>query len=193
MTWRLAESLRTLIAQVNIEAPNRSKRSDGTIGDAEHATRVSDHNPNSSGVVTAVDLTHDPDHGADMNRISDALLKSRDPRIKYVIWNRRLFSTNRAPFWEWRAYTGPSPHDKHMHVSVVGVQSLWDDVRKWSIGADMLTTKEEEVVRAILKEITPEDAKDLKDILESMRKVGSNPSFVETLILDHRKEVAEGR
>ena len=45
MTWRLARSLETLRAQINRIAPNRSKVSDGTIGDAKHASRSSDHNP----------------------------------------------------------------------------------------------------------------------------------------------------
>ena len=45
MSFRLAESLITLREQANTIFPNRSKASDGWIGNAEHATRASDHNP----------------------------------------------------------------------------------------------------------------------------------------------------
>ena len=34
--------------------------------------------------------------------------------IQYVIWNRRIWSSY-AP--TWRAYTGPSPHTDHVHIS----------------------------------------------------------------------------
>ena len=37
--WRIAKSLDTLLAQLNALAPHRSKLSDGSIGDAAHATR----------------------------------------------------------------------------------------------------------------------------------------------------------
>ncbi|MQB02542.1 MAG: hypothetical protein GEU78_20460, partial [Actinobacteria bacterium] len=80
MAWRVARSLLTLRDQVDAAAPNRSKRSDGTIGDAAHASRSSDHNPwvkdGATGVVTAIDLTHDPAGGANMHTISEALRTS---------------------------------------------------------------------------------------------------------------------
>jgi hypothetical protein len=67
MAWRPAKSLIQLRDQINQIAPNRSKASDGTIGDAAHASRASDHNPwvreGDAGVVTAIDITHDPDDG----------------------------------------------------------------------------------------------------------------------------------
>ncbi len=65
MNWRLAKSLETLRSQVNAVHPNRSKESDGSIGNAEHSARESDHNPNSAGVVCAIDITPDPAGGVD--------------------------------------------------------------------------------------------------------------------------------
>jgi hypothetical protein len=65
MAPRIAKSLDVLRSQINKAHPNRSKVSDGWIGDTAHAARASDHNPNSGGVVTALDLTHDPAHGFD--------------------------------------------------------------------------------------------------------------------------------
>lgn len=118
MSWRPAKALMTLLAQIDAAAPKRSKVSDGRIGNAEHALRASDHNPNSRGVVTAMDVTHDPKHGCNAEIITEGLRLSQNGRIKYVIWNRRVFSATVKP-WKWRAYTGKNPHTVHFHISVV--------------------------------------------------------------------------
>ena len=137
MAWRVAKALDTLLVQINGIAPGRSKLSDGSIGDAAHASRSSDHNPwvkdGAMGVVTARDYTHDPGHGADMHAISEALRSARDPRIKYVIWNRRSFSLA-SPAWAWRPYGGSNPHDKHMHVSVQSSKGSYDSTAPWAVG-----------------------------------------------------------
>lgn len=117
MSWRAARSLDQLLSEVNAAAPNRGKAADGTIGDQAHAARASDHNPNAAGVVRARDFTHDPEHGCDAGAIAEAIRKARDPRVKYVIWNKRLFSATRAA-WSWQEYTGDNPHQKHVHISV---------------------------------------------------------------------------
>lgn len=135
MQWRLAKSLEKLRAQFNAAAPNRSKASDGSIGDAAHASRSSDHNPwvldGKMGIVTAVDITHDPADGVDGNEIAVALLK--DPRTKYVIWNRKIANPDISG-GEWRAYSGSNPHDKHVHVSVRAEKDHYDSVAAWSLG-----------------------------------------------------------
>jgi hypothetical protein len=127
--WRLARSLETLRAQVDAAWPDRSKASDGTIGDAAHARRTSDHNPNARGVVCALDITHDPANGCDAGKIAAALRASRDPRIKYVIWDRKIFNSQLWP-WEWRDYRGTNPHTAHVHISVR--DDVSDDV-PWNI------------------------------------------------------------
>lgn len=134
-TWRVAYGLDKLLAQINAMAPNRSKASDGSIGDPEHRERPSDHNPDAQGIVRARDFTHDPAAGADMDKISEALRVSRDRRIKYVIFNRRIFSGVAGPSpFTWRPYTGTNPHDKHMHVSTVADNAIADDTSEWEIG-----------------------------------------------------------
>jgi len=138
-SWRLAESLVSFRNQINTAYPGRNKGSDGTIGDAAHAGTVSDHNPNSAGVVTAFDLTHDPDHGVDIANISSQLVASRDNRIKYIIQNRKILIT--ANGWIWIPYSGGDPHTNHLHLSV-GLD--YDNGRNWELtgGNDVITVKD---------------------------------------------------
>ena len=90
--------------------PNRSRASDGIMGDAAHQRRRSDHN-----LGNAFDLTHDPDNGVNCNAL--ALLAINDERVTYVIWNRQIYNRARAAEG-WRPYGGSNPHTHHMHVSI---------------------------------------------------------------------------
>ena len=133
---RLAKSLVTLIDQVVQQFPNRNTRNDGTIGDTAHQHRVSDHNPNISlggkGIVTALDITHDPAHGFDALAFAESLRQQKEPRVKYVIFNGRIFSSETHP-WEWRDRNkGAGDHSEHVHVSVVDDPKLFDDAAPWS-------------------------------------------------------------
>jgi DNA/RNA endonuclease G (NUC1) len=134
--YRIARALDVLCQQVNAAAPNRSRLSDGWIGDKRHQIRTSDHNPwvtdEGTGVVTALDLTHDPSNGFDANTLAEALRRARDPRVKYVIWNRRIMSSTIQP-WEWRPYTGMNPHTLHLHVSVQPDKAAYDSEATWTI------------------------------------------------------------
>lgn len=140
MAWRVANSLIHLRDQVNKMFPTRSKESDGTIGDAQHASRSSDHNPwvkdGGEGIVTAMDLTHDPSVGFDSYKFADWLMEKKDPRIKYVISNRRIGSGSDGPApWVWRKYTGSNPHDHHVHISVKSDKKDYDNTKDWDIGS----------------------------------------------------------
>lgn len=128
MAWRLAESLTVLRNQANRLAPQRSKASDGTIGDQAHQNRKSDHNPNQHGVVTALDLTHDPEHGADMHVWANSIIKHRHPALDYVIWDEHIAGpwTN----YNWQ-YHGRGSHVQHMHVSVQESPALYDLTNEW--------------------------------------------------------------
>jgi hypothetical protein len=136
MAWRLAKSLETLRTQVNAKWPGRSKASDGTIGDEAHQERTSDHNPwvkdGTMGVVTGMDITHDPAHGLDSEQLAEALRRSKDPRIKYIISNRKIASSETAP-WEWRPYTGKNPHNHHVHISVRPDKTHYDSTASWPL------------------------------------------------------------
>lgn len=133
MAYRIAKSLATLRDQINEASPNRSKASDGWIGDAAHSSRTSDHNPDKTGIVRALDVTHDPAHGVDGDKLAAALIATKDPRIKYIIWNRRIISGRSGPSaWVWRPYSGANPHTKHLHLSVVST-AAGDDGKAWAI------------------------------------------------------------
>ena len=127
MSWKLAPALNKLRTQVNKEWPKRNKASDGTIGDLAHSSTVSQHNPNRAGVVTAMDITHDPKHGADMNKLKEKIIK--DSRVWYVIFNRRIWESGK-----WSTYTGINPHDKHLHVSTKQTSKYYNDSKDWTIG-----------------------------------------------------------
>lgn len=136
--WRLAASLQRLRDNVDALAPLRGRQSDGSIGDAAHASRNSDHNPwvemNGKGIVTAIDITHDPANGCDAERLAESLRESRDPRVKYVIWNRRIFSAT-IQAWQWRPYTGSNAHVHHIHISVQAEAERFDDSADWVVVA----------------------------------------------------------
>lgn len=86
----------------------------------------SDHEPhvtiNGKSYATAVDLTDDKVRGCDADAWAEYLRLSHDERVKYVICNRRMFSSYPArgyPAWTWRPYTGSNPHESHTHLSIV--------------------------------------------------------------------------
>jgi hypothetical protein len=141
--WRVAQCLLTLRNQINQRAPNRNKASDGTIGDRRHCSgspRASDHCAwiidGAHGVVSAMDITHDPAHGCDANALAEAIRDARDPRVKYIIWNRRIANSSPIggqPAWAWRNYTGSNGHTHHIHISVKSDRAHYDSTTPWSI------------------------------------------------------------
>lgn len=129
MSWRLAKSLTVLHDQINKQFPGRSIDSDGTIGDQAHAARHSDHNPNSHGVVQAMDITNDPRHGLVSRKLAEALIATKDPRLKYVISIRQIAEAKHG--FKWTAYSGINPHEHHCHISVSDDPQLYDQEQPW--------------------------------------------------------------
>lgn len=124
--------------------PNRRRTSDGLCASSQHHNQNpgSDHEPNilidGKYYESAFDLSDDPAHGCDAHAMAELLRIVRDPRIKYVISNRMMFSSysgrdstgkSFAP-WEWRKYNGSNPHDTHIHVSVLP-NHLFDTAPWW--------------------------------------------------------------
>ena len=83
--------------------------------------------------------------------LAASLVASRDTRIKYLIFDRRILSGAAGPSaWTWRPYTGPNPHTHHLHVSVVASPAC-DDTRPWALPApteeDVMTQDQENWLR----------------------------------------------
>lgn len=140
--WRLAKSLEVLRSQINTRWPARNKDSDGGIAGGEHhiANPNSDHEPwvkdGAMGVVTAFDFTNDPKTGPDAGVLAEALRLSRDPRIKYLISNKRIcasYAVHGEEAWSWRPYFGKNDHTHHVHVSVRSEKSFYDALEPWTI------------------------------------------------------------
>jgi hypothetical protein len=127
VSWRLAKAAAALRNQVNAAWPKRSKTDDGTIGDAAHSARSSDHNPNASGVVCAIDITDDPKSGCDVRALFDRI--KGDRRVHYVIHERRM-SHEGGP---WIDYHGTNPHTAHGHLSLKQSASTYDNAGPWNI------------------------------------------------------------
>jgi hypothetical protein len=138
---QLAPSLVALYDEVDEAHPNRSTASDGTIGDAAHAGRTSDHNPalyKGKRYVTAADVT-DWDPRFDADAFLERLRTGRDRRIKYAISDGRFFSSYASgsrEAWEWAPYSGPNGHFLHIHISVLLTDVGLFDTRSWHVAPD---------------------------------------------------------
>lgn len=123
MTPKLCKAGQQLREQFDDSYPQRSRKSDGWIGDVRHQSRgsASDHNPDAHGIVRAIDITRDLFDGGqpdEMLDVADQLrlcAKRGDKRIKYIIFNHKICSAK--SLWRWRAYRGINPHVRHCHVS----------------------------------------------------------------------------
>lgn len=120
-SWKVCAAALRLRSQIDAEFPGRDTRGDGTIGDASHASRKSDHNPDANGYVCAIDFTHDPAK-FDSYKFADRLAALKDPRISGIgSWN---VATRSERWWDpsrgWRdADLGGASHQFHLHVSFV--------------------------------------------------------------------------
>jgi hypothetical protein len=109
---RLAPSLINLFDELNLRWPHRDHKSDGWIGDKAHQARQSDHNPDSRGIVHAIDIDAD---GIDTGLVV-GMTARLDRATEYVIFNRWIYSRSRD--FEPKRYTGSNPHTGHIHVSI---------------------------------------------------------------------------
>ncbi len=125
-----APALLVLRRQVDARWPDRSRASDGIMGDASHRRRKSDHN-----LGNAIDLTHDPAHGFDAGALAEELRRQMAAgapgRPSYIIFNRRIASPRTG--WGWAPYTGSNPHRSHVHISIRADRR--DMIRPWSLSS----------------------------------------------------------
>jgi hypothetical protein len=135
--WHLAPSLRLLRREVDWKYPARSRVHDGSIGDAAHSLRRSDHNPDLSagGVVRALDVT------STQPAVKGEVLSAAvgDPRVAYVIADERIWVGDSAT---WHPYLGPNPHRTHVHISIRHDAASASDQRLWLEKSDDMDDKE---------------------------------------------------
>lgn len=116
-----APACKAALAQATALFPNRKRgagSSDGICASPQHTSQnpTSDHETGD-----AVDITHDPANGCDINVLFARIIQRRDPRVKYLIFNRRIlraYDKPGIPAWTWSPYTGSNPHTKHGHISI---------------------------------------------------------------------------
>lgn len=161
MGWRNARSLDVLRREVDRRWSNRDRLSDGTIGDAGHQARKSDHNKNAAGHVRARDIDDDLRGGE-----SDPFWLAEHIRLLgkagfgplqnggYVIYFGRIAGSHTG--WEWRDYTGPNAHKTHIHVSVSRDAARYDAETSWGI-ADIPTTDVPKPRPPRIREEEPDD------------------------------------
>ena len=129
MSWHLAPALDQLRAEVNALWPNRSKASDGTIGDASHSSRTSDHNPNARRSVNAIDITA---KGIDTAKLINAA--KAHPSVRYIIHNRRIMNRDIGNF-KARPYNGSNPHVAHVHISLYQSATAENRRQSWGLSS----------------------------------------------------------
>ena len=131
MNWYVDEGLATLITEWKRVHPEAVVY---TIGDASHAARDSEHNPEKAGPLPGQDAGEVDaadfmgGHGVtdrDLDELFAGLVRNRDKRLLYVIHDRVIVSSVVQP-WVRRPYKGTDPHTDHVHLSV---NDLFDNNR----------------------------------------------------------------
>lgn len=121
-----AAVLKRLKAAIDARWPNRDRRTDGWIGDADHQTRTSDHNPDSrTGVVRARDIDKD---GIHIPTVLASLMAH--PSTNYVIHNGKIYRF--ADQFYPRAFTG-NKHAGWVHVSIKRDKLAETNVATWKL------------------------------------------------------------
>lgn len=155
--WKVSAPIEALGRQIEARWPDRHP-ADGTVASQNHDAwnPRSDHRPDpytGPGIVRALDAGETVEGDGEV--LAEALRAGRDPRVRYVIHEGRLFSSYdhaNGPAWSWRPYTGGG-HRDHVHVSVLATVDAQG--QPWVLGGledDMaLTAREEELVRELLR------------------------------------------
>lgn len=157
MSCRCAPCLVMLDDAVTAQFPGRDQSSDGCCGDAAHASRKSDHNPDASGYAHAIDIDEDVvTTWGDRELWGFGILLLSDPRCKYVIYEQRIL----YPDGTDNAYTGVNAHQHHLHLSIkAGTEK---DMRPWPKvpepgGGDDLTKDEHDQLNLIFQSIARQE------------------------------------
>lgn len=155
----LAPSLARLREEVNTRWPKRDKAADGWIGDAAHAARTSQHNPDGKGCVHAIDVDTD---GIDSNWLVQRAIKHA--ACWYVIYNRVIWSD--TDNWVPKPYTGADPHTGHVHISIHLTGQAELSAALWLGSPATPTTTKRDQESIDMADLTP---KQRQDLIEDIR------------------------
>ncbi len=162
--WRTVPSLTKLLVQVDAVYPVRHPADGTAAGQGHFSTNPkSDHTPDVNGDVRAGDIGEVVED--DAFTVAEAIRLSRDSRIKYMIHERRLFSSYdhaNGPPYTWRPYSGSNPHSSHVHISVLRTNQ--NDSTAWDIGTS--TTMGDEML-PLKPDSAPEDVRSLQGRLNT--------------------------
>jgi hypothetical protein len=105
--------------QIDDSFADRSRKSDGWIGDQKHQNTKSDHNPlPNTGEVCAIDvdakLCDQPEMSIYLAEQIRVAAKT-DKRISYIIHVGKIASAK--SFWRFVKYRGINQHTRHIHIS----------------------------------------------------------------------------
>jgi hypothetical protein len=138
---RLVAGAKTLISQVDETWPNRKRDLDGWLEKDDHQEKGSDHNPDSRGLVHAIDIDHgfgneEYRRGEEAQRFANELISyvrrgvPGSERLKYVVYNNQIASgTYRDRYWTWRK--GDFGYEKHIHIAFSNIGEI--DGRMFSL------------------------------------------------------------
>lgn len=181
--WFLAPGAVALIPSLMSQWPD-STALDGTVASQGHDDRSpnSDHRPRpvnaSPAVVRAIDVGERVEN--DGEDLFEQLRLTRDPRIKYVLHEDKIFSSyarnTREP---WEVHTQSVGHYSHVHISFTQ-RADWDD-SAWNLegGNDVAFTEHE--------------VEELKRLVAGLDEVGSNGGFSKFAVLNIREHRAGGK
>lgn len=188
MTCVPAPTCKAALNEATRLAPTRRKDSDGICASAQHTQQ----NPNSDHETgDAFDLTDDKPNGCDVDVLFARIIARRDPRVKYLIRNRRILRSyaksgtrsDGTPYdvqaWEWDTYTGSNPHIKHGHCSIYA--QYRNDTSPWFTAA-----QEEDDMP-----LTNEDKQWIKDTVYGI-VTAQIDAQVEALLVKHQQQASGG-
>lgn len=185
MAWVLTRGMTNLRNQINKVGPERDKASDGTIGNAAHATGTSGHNPDLTGnaeykdgdskdEVRAIDTDNSGPWlpGVTAEKIVQHLVEkgrsgNLETQIRYLIYNRRIWAASTG--WVTQVYNGASPHTEHIHASGAYNQAA-DENTTYDYGLESLVIEDMAITPDEFLKIRLNSALGIYDMFWSMAR-----------------------
>lgn len=189
---RSCRSLLQLQDEIQRTFPGREQNKGFITGYPQGAVNgaMSGHYPDHQGVTYAYDIGVDIEGDGtgllprDAEWLANYLCEKMNPRFQYLIYRGRIRGNHTK--WQWWPYSGSSPHNDHIHISIVDLQygepsgvsrSVTDSTASWGVyeayhgkiqpvdnKVEPIQEEEEEMkeadfdrIRSIVREVTERD------------------------------------